>query len=201
MTGLLPGRREGENMPFGWRRVVLKPAVLDPLLALPSAAYRLTEDFGFVPTGLCSICFRAADTRAFRDAENDVRGWLNHDAGKTMPVEATEDSYGFTWMVIRRLPDEFQLLIADVHAASSKLADDGFGPQLLCSVTEFRDGGDRQVAMVYVYKHGTFYPFAPQPERSRNTDLELSIRDGLKGILQLEADLKRWFPVWDAPGL
>lgn len=184
-----------------WRRVAPRPVVLDPLLALPSAADTLDADLAFTPTGLGSICFRAIEVRAFRDVEYDVRDWLDSDAENTMPVEITEDSYGFTWMVIRRPPNRFQSVITDLHAASSKFADNGFGPQLLCSLAAFRDRDDRHVAIVYLYSRGTFYPFAPQPGESRNNRLELAFKDAIQGKVPLEADLRRWFPVWGAPGL
>jgi hypothetical protein len=54
---------------------------------------------------------------------------------------------------------------------------------------------------VYLYKRGTFYPFAPddnQKER-RDTELELRIRSMLGVDLPVEPDLARWFPMWDLP--
>jgi hypothetical protein len=183
-----------------WRRRPV-PASLDQLLTLPSVADTLEADLGFTPTGLGSICFRAIEGRAFHDVECDLRDWLNRDCEKTVPVEIADDSYGFRWMVIRRPPNQFQSLIAYLHAASSKFADNGFGPQLLCSVTAFRDRGERHIAIVYLYKRGTFYPFAPQPGQTRNNSLELRVKDVTKGKLPLEPDLGRWYPVWGIPGL
>jgi PspAB-like protein len=68
-------------------------------------------------------------------------------------------------------------------------------------VTEFHDRGERNIALVYSYKKGTSYPFAPRPGKTRDHNLELNFRDALKGTLPLETDLAQWFPVWDAPGL
>ena len=118
-----------------------------------------------------------------------------------MPTETTEDSYGFTWLTIHRPPDRFDSLVADLHRACLRFADNGFGPQLLCALTVFRDRGERQVALIYLYERGTFYPFAPKPEESRDNDLELAFKDVLQGKFRLEPDLSRWFPVWGAPGL
>jgi hypothetical protein len=57
--------------------------------------------------------------------------------------------------------------------------------------------------MVYLYKRGTFYPFAPAPGGGEQRDnvLELRVRDLLAGELPLESDLSRWFAIWGAPGL
>ncbi|GAB2930649.1 hypothetical protein GCM10027075_33880 [Streptomyces heilongjiangensis] len=55
----------------------------------------------------------------------------------------------------------------------------------------------------YLYKRGTFYPFAPLPGGAgrRDNALELRVRAVLAEDLRIEPDLGRWFPVWGAPGL
>jgi hypothetical protein len=174
---------------------------LDRLFALPSAAITLAASTSFAPTGVGSVSFREMEGRAFSDVEADVRQLLDSDAEKTMPVEVTTDSYGFTWMVIRQPPDQFEALVTNLHAVNSTLADNGFGPSLLCSLVGFRDPRQRALALVYLYKRGTFYPFAPLPGEKRDSALELQIKAAIEGELPLETDLGRWFPVWGAPGL
>jgi len=174
---------------------------LDRLFALPSAAVTLAAGTSFTATGVGSVCFRPMEGRAFSDVEDDVRQLLDSDAEKTMPVEVTADSYGFTWMVIRQPPDQFESLVTDLHAVNSTLADNGFGPSLLCSLVTFRDPRQRHLAIVYLYKRGTFYPFVPLPGEKRDSALELQVKAAIEGELPLETDLGRWFPVWGAPGL
>ena len=60
---------------------------------------------------------------------------------------------------------------------------------------------EQTFALVYLYKRGTFYPFAPVAEPRRDTILELQLRDLLADDLAVESDMTRWFPVWGAPGL
>jgi hypothetical protein len=57
------------------------------------------------------------------------------------------------------------------------------------------------VGIVYLYKRGTFYPFAPQTGERRDNALELEVRGNVGADLKIETDLSRWFPVWGAPGL
>jgi hypothetical protein len=59
------------------------------------------------------------------------------------------------------------------------------------------------VGLVYLYKQGTFYAFAPRPgaQRQRDNLLEIQVRDELAGELPMEKDLSRWLAVWGAPGL
>jgi hypothetical protein len=174
---------------------------LDALFALPSAAITLEAATGLVPTGTGSVCFRSAEGRAFRDIESDVRDLLNASAGgNAPPVELSTDSYGFTWLLVRRPADQLDALVTDVHAVNSSLADSGFGPQLLCSLVGFA-GPPGRLAIVYLYKRGTFYPFAPKGGETRDNALELQVRGAIGDDLKFEPDLSRWFPVWGAPGL
>ncbi len=58
---------------------------------------------------------------------------------------------------------------------------------------------DQSVCLVYLYKRGTFYPFAPRPGERRDNEAELRVRAILGKQLPIEPDLGRWFPLWGAP--
>ncbi|WP_188192927.1 PspA-associated protein PspAB [Nonomuraea sp. SYSU D8015] len=186
---------------MGWLDALLgrsKPAKpdLDALFALPSAAVTLQAATGLEPTGLGSVSFRAAEGGAFATLENDVKALLGDR------VEESGDRYGYTWLLVRRAPDAVSDLVTELHAVNSSLESAGFGPSLLCSLVSFADPDGRRLALVYLYKRGTFYPFAPLTEgEKRDTALELQVRGALEGELPVEAELSRWFPVWGAPGL
>lgn len=179
---------------------------LDALFALPSAAITLQVSLDAVPTGRGSVAFRAPEGRAFADVQAEVQALL--DAGGGPAVELAGDDFGYTWVVVRTEPPDVPSVVTDVHAVNSTLVDAGFGPQLLCSMLSFRlpavnGGAERVLGMVYLFKRGTFYPFAPEPGTTERRDnvLELQVRDLLAGELPLETDLTRWFALWGAPGL
>lgn len=178
---------------------------LDQLFALPSAAITLEAGAGFTPTGLGSVCFASVEGGAFTDLQREVRGLLDADTDRGgVPVEFSRDDYGYTWLLTRQPADDVAALVNDLHAVNTLLQDAGFGPQLLCSLLGFRDAaGDRPLALVYLYKRGAFYPFAPLPGggEKRDNPLELQVRGVLGDDLRIEQDLARWFPVWGAPGL
>jgi len=88
----------------------------------------------------------------------------------------TKDDYGFTWLVSSRMSDEIEALVTDLHAVNSSLVDNGFGPQLLCTLVAFSDEQERRLALIYLYKRGAFYPFAPLSGERRNNALELEIK-------------------------
>jgi hypothetical protein len=175
---------------------------LDQLFGLPSAAITLEAATGFKPTGAGSVCFSAVEGGAFAEVQQDVRALLDLDAGPgDPPVELTRDAYGYTWLLVRHPPEDTAGLVGDLHAVNSALEGQGFGPQLLCSLAVFRDTEGRSLALVYLYKRGAFYPFAPRPGEKRDNALELQIKALLGNDLRLEQDLTRWFPLWGAPGL
>ncbi len=176
------------------------PPNLDALFALPSAAITLEAATDFKPTGSGSVCFRAAEGRAFSDIEKEVKELLSMGQNKTA-VEVTADSYGFTWLVCTHTPDDIEGLVTDLHAVNSSLEAGGFGPLLLCTILAFRDSSGTRLGLVYLYKRGTFYPFAPHGGERRDNATELQVRGVLGNDLKIEADLGRWFPVWGAPGL
>ncbi len=53
--------------------------------------------------------------------------------------------------------------------------------------------------LVYLFKRGTFYPFVPDGKEHRNLEQELKLRSLVADDLTVEADLDRWFPLWDLP--
>ncbi|MBD8869114.1 PspA-associated protein PspAB [Nocardioides donggukensis] len=176
-----------------------KQAELDALFMVPSAAITLETAAGLVPTGEGAVCFRAAEGAAFSRTQADVVTLLDADGGR--PVRSTVDRFGFTWLVTH--DDDITQLCTELHAVNTALEAEGFGPSLLCSLVPFADplDPDRRVGLVYLYKRGTFYPFAPRGEERRDNLLEIQVRDQLSGELPIEADLQRWLAVWGAPGL
>lgn len=185
-----------------------KPAApdLDQLFQLPSAAITLQVSLDFVPTGVGSVAFRAPAGRAFAQVQADVQALLDADGGPK--VESVTDDFGYTWLVVRHDPTDIAGLVTDLHAINSTLKDTGFGATLLCSLVAFTGPGGQRLGMVYLFKQGRFYPFAPQQgsagaggQPARDNVMELQVRDLLTGELSLEPDLGRWFAVWGAPGL
>jgi hypothetical protein len=179
-------------------RTTPRAANLDSLFMIPSAAITLETAAGLAPTGLGAVCYRAAEGSAFAQTQTDVVTLL--DADDDGPdVERTTDSFGFTWLVARQ--DDMSALCTDLHTVNTALEAQGFGSSLLCSIVPFGDASGRKVGLVYLYKQGTFYPFAPVSGDRRDNLLEMQVRDHLAGELPMEPDLQRWLAVWGAPGL
>jgi hypothetical protein len=178
-----------------------KPAKanLDALFALPQAAMTLEAGAGFKPSGVGAVCYRASEGAAFASMQTDIQTLLDADGGPA--VERSEDSYGFTWLVCRQEPDAMTDLVSELHAVNTTLEDNGFGPSLLCSVVEFNGPEGQTLGLVYLYKRGTFYPFAPLGSERRDNALELQVRGLITDDVPIEKNLERWLAIWGAPGL
>ncbi|MCT9079148.1 PspA-associated protein PspAB [Streptomyces fulvoviolaceus] len=177
---------------------------LDQLFALPSAAVTLEAAASFTPTGRGAVCFATVEGAAFEQTHREVQALLDADADRDgPPVALRRDEYGYSWLVSERAPDQLPELVNDLHAVNSSMEVNGFGPQLLCSLAGFQDPQGRSLALVYLYKRGTFFPFAPLPGEGQRRDnaLELRVKAALGDDLRIEQDLNRWFPLWGAPGL
>jgi hypothetical protein len=92
-------------------------------------------------------------------------------------------------------------LTADLHAVNSSLTDAGFGTALLCSTFVFTTPAGKPFGLVYLYKRGTFYPFAPDGGERRDNALELQVRGVIADDVPVEPDLTKWLAIWGAPGL
>ncbi len=170
---------------------------LDGLFALPAAAVTLQASANFTMTGRGAICFRAAEGPAFAQTLSETVALLDNDDDPD--VEITSDQYGFTWLVARQ--DDMGALATDLHAVTSSLEVQGFSHAVLCTLVSFTDPSGRSLALVYLYKQGTFYPFAPAGPQRRDNLLEIQMRDLLATDLPIERDVSRWMALWGAPGL
>ncbi len=190
-------------------------AKLDALFALPGAAVTLETEAGLAPTGRGAVCFKPITGQSFQAVKDELDQLLRLDAGDAgdagdsadmapVPPIATPvlheqaDEYGYHWIVLQD-PDPSNL-VTRAHLVNSTLDEHGFGPELLCSVFGFAGPtASDKLYLVYLFKRGTFYPFAPAGGERRDNPLELRVRGMLADELPIESDLARWFPLWSLP--
>jgi hypothetical protein len=203
-------------------------ANLDALFALPSAAVTLQVSAGLVSTGKAGVCFKPPAGQNFADMQGELEkllelgevtnsptpagttpapaGGTGSPPAATLTVRHVGDRFGYRWILVEG--GGIDDLVTRVHMVHSSLADAGWSAQLLCSVFGFApdptaatasDAVTQPIYLVYLAKQGTFYPFAPTGGEKRDTELELRIRSILGTDLPVEADLSRWFPMWDLP--
>jgi len=174
-------------------------ADLDVLFGVPQAALSLQAE-GFAFTGVGAVCFRDSDGRADDEVIASAEAMVRTDP--TASVALSHDEFGFSWFEVSRPGGEVSALVTDLHAVNSTMAEHGFDTALLCSTVVFERDTHR-LALVYLFKQGTFYPFVPDPAAARRRDnpTELQIRALVEGDVPIEPELGRWLALWGAPGL
>jgi hypothetical protein len=184
------------NVLFG-RKKLAAPA-RERLFALSTAAMTLDTELGLRTAGVGGVVFKPLSAGDFIRVENDLQQLLDRvaaDAGSRL--ERREDTFGYTWIVVR--DPELEDQVTAVHALAQGLEEQGFGGQLLAAVFKF-EGGKDPVYWIYSYKRGTFWPFVPKGEgQERDNAEELELKAKLEKELPVEQDLTRWFGVFDAP--
>jgi hypothetical protein len=175
-----------------------KQPQLDALFGVTGAVITLEASAGMRATGQAAVCFKPASGQGFAAASEELHellGMAVKEAGSTLTV--SDDRYGYRWVVLGD-PDT-EDLVTSVHLVNSTLEQHGFGPQLLCSVFGLADPSGKRCHLVYLYKRGTFYPFAPLDGERRDNELELRARAAIGGDLPVEPELARWFALWGLP--
>jgi hypothetical protein len=188
-------------------------ANLDALFGLPSAALTLQSAAGMTLSGRAGVCYKPPTGQGFGDMQAEVIKLLDMDGD--CKLRTAEDKFGYHWVVVEN-PD-IESLVTQVHLINSSLSDSGWGPQLLCSVfgvaTLPEDAASSDAGappgpttvltstefLVYLFKRGTFYPFVPDGKEHRDMEQELKLKSLVANDLAIEADLDRWFPLWELP--
>ena len=177
---------------------------LDSLFALPSAAITLELQAGLVTSGHAGVCWKPPSGQAPADVQSEVAKLLDlSDRDPSTPsLRSVEDDLGFRWLLVDG--SDVNDLVTNVHQVNSLLAEQGWGPQLLCSVFGFdpspsADASAKATYLIYLYKRGTFYPFCPIGDDRRDNEAELRLNAIIGSDLPMEEDLSRWMALWGLP--
>ena len=173
---------------------------LDAFFSLPAAAVTLEASCGLVPSGQGGVCFKTGTGSPELDAGAEI-DQLVADEQDPASVKKVQDDLGFSWLVV--CDPDVSSLVTRLHAVNTSLEEHGLGPHLLCAAVGWRDApgstGKGPVYLVYLFKRGTFYPFAPRDGERRDNALELRLRAELAEDLPIEQDLTRWMALWGLP--
>ena len=177
----------------------LKQPAPDRLFAMSTAAVTLELRLNLASSKRAAIVFQPLATADFDEVVGEMEDVLHGTGGDVGTViEKSDDSFGYRWMILA--DDDFEDLVVGINGVSSALIGGGYGDRVLCAVFSFRDERDRPVYWIYNYKRGAFYPFCPTGGgQQRDTERELRLKAQIGAELPVEAELERWFPLWDIP--
>lgn len=175
-------------------------ANLDNLFGLSGAFITLEASSSLVPSGEAGVCYKPMAGQPFVKTTEEIEGLLTV-GGDPATVRQEPDQFGYHWIVLSG--NDPQTLVTQCHMVNTSLAEEGYGPQLLCSVFGFGPkaaAGTASTYLVYLYKRGTFYPFVPLGgHERRDQEAELVLADVLGNDLKIEKEKERWMALWGLP--
>ncbi len=182
---------------LGGRRK-LKTAAPDRLFAMTTANITMDTGLGLKHRERAGIVFQPLGTADFQQIVKDTEELLAGTAADTgTKIKTHDDEYGYRWLVLED-PD-FDDLVVAINTVSSQLESAGYGDRVLAAVFAFEENG-RPLYFIYNFKRGAYYPFVPsRGAQERDTERELRLQSQLGAELPWEADMARWFPLWDIP--
>ena len=181
---------------FGGKTKLSGPAP-DRLFAMTTAQVHLDTALGIRHRQSAGIVFQALATADFSSILSEAEQLLRGTAEETgTALRSVDDEHGYRWLILE--DSDFEDLVVSLNTISGELQAGGYGDRLLACVFAFEQDA-RPLYLIYNFKRGSFYPFVPSGERSRDTERELQLRAQIGPELPLEADTTRWFPLWDVP--
>jgi hypothetical protein len=187
---------------IGGRRKLKAPAP-DRLFAITTAQVALETGLEIKHRNVAGIVFQPLGTGDFQAILKETDELLHGAAEDTgTSIESADDEFGYRWLVLRD-PD-FEDLVVSLNTVSTQLQSGGYGDRLLCCVFAFEEAGPkgrpRSLDVIYNFKRGAVYPFVPAPgEKQRDSEREMRLKAQVGAELPFEADMTRWFPLWEIP--
>ena len=169
----------------------------DKLFAITTAAITLEAAAALDQPRRVGVVFRRLPPGRFSDASEELRKLLDLE-GKSGAFTIAEqtDQFGFQWLIIEG--EDFQTMVAALHAVAQTLMEDGYGDLLLACAFRFQQK-NRPVYWIYEYKRGAFYPFVPTGGHNRDNAEEFRQASIAEKELPVEQDQGCWYPLWDIP--
>lgn len=154
------------------------------------------ETNGFETVDRAGLCFSNVESVDFESVVRDVEDLLEMSAEENQATSRViDDDYGYKWVLISDAL--FDDVVTDVHMVADTLIEEGYENYLLCAVFAFE--ADREIYVIYNFKRGTWYPFAPTGSAGRDEAQEDELRDLVGSELDLEPDPDREYPLWGIP--
>ncbi len=166
----------------------------DDLFGMSTAYLTMQADLGYDHAGAAALCFSGVDSTDFADTVREVEDILAAGEEETgTRAHLNVDDHGYRWVVLEDTDAED--LVTSVHFAADTFVERGYGSRLLACLFGFEKDG-QPVYWVYSFRRGSYYPFAPRPNRERDSSMEFKLQSVLDGELSVESDTEYWYPLW-----
>ena len=173
-------------------------AKTEQLFAITTASVTLDTRWGLKPSGAGAVVYKPLTSSYFADASTEIDQLLALAAKEQgSSVRREGDDLGYQWVIVED-PD-FEDLVAAIHMVTLTLQERGFKDQLLAAAFRFDGAADGPVYWLYNYKRGTFYPFVPRANHTRDNSEELRLAAVMDRELPMEKNPTQWYALWGIP--
>jgi hypothetical protein len=176
---------------FGRTRI--KRSAPDNLFRLSTAEPDIEDKLGVRFAGRVATVLRALEAHRFENVVTEVRNVLGRQS-QDLPVTVADatDSLHFRWLLFQSA--DLTACLTAAHLVEELAQESGFDDALLAALADFGS-----FALVFSYRHGTFYPFAQTGRQQRDNSREIRTAAMLEKVLPIEANPELWYPLWDPP--
>jgi hypothetical protein len=169
----------------------------DRIFAITTAAVTLQAAGGLDPSKRAGVLFRRLPPGRFSHASEELHRLLDLEGKEgAFTINDSTDQFGFQWLIVSG--EDFQAIVAALHAVAQTLLEEGYGDLLVACVFRF-DQQARPIYWIYEYKRGAFYPFVPSGSHTRDNAEEFRQASIAAKELPVEPDQGCWYPLWDLP--
>jgi len=170
-----------------------KKAAPDNLFRLSTAEPDIEDKVGAKFSGRLAVVLREVEAHRFQQVVDEVRAVLSRQT-EDLPVTVrdTADALHFRWVILQSR--DLTAALTAAHLVEQLAQEAGFDDALLAVLADFGE-----VALVFNYRHGTFYPFAQTGHQHRDNRREIRVAALLDKVLPMESNPEQWYPLWDPP--
>ena len=117
-----------------------------------------------------------------------------------MGLETPSDDLDFHWWVLTAQDRSLDDVVTGLHMVAEELRQRGFGDAIVAAAFPMVEAHEGPFTLVYNYRRGLYYPFAPLSGRhERDNAREMRLAGILPKSLPPEQEIDRWYALWDAP--
>ena len=106
------------------------------------------------------------------------------------------DEHGIKWVILSST--SFKNIISATDEFSKIIASQNLGDRMIAAI--FKSNINSQDCYwICNYSSSKFYPFVPQKNKTRNSELEMTLGHTLSKLGIPVEPHEKWYPIWDAP--
>lgn len=171
-----------------------KKADPSDLIALSRVSLAVETNMGYEACKVGGLAFSDIDDQEFDKALDEVKGVIR-SSDDTQDAELDiKDIHGTQWIVVN--DEDIESLVANLQFGASAMESVEYSSRLLAAVLPFKNDNDDYIYVIYSFRRGSFYPFAPKSLDERDSKIERRLSTILEDEIDVEDDRSYWYPLW-----